>query len=144
MGTPNDEYGLQRFVDAQEPVYDEAVGLLRRGLMCTPYMDFIFPRIVGSHGPPDNRFAIASLDEARALLAFPILGNRYRESVEALSWLADISPVVVFAEPDVVKLHASLTLFAEATGEPVVRTMLTIWFYDRADEATMDALERQL
>ena len=44
----DDEYDLQRFVDAQEPVYEDAIGILRRGMMCTPYMEFMFPRLASS------------------------------------------------------------------------------------------------
>jgi uncharacterized protein (DUF1810 family) len=48
MGTTamNDEYNLQRFIEAQNPVYDDALTMLRRGLMCTAYIDFIFPRLL--------------------------------------------------------------------------------------------------
>jgi uncharacterized protein (DUF1810 family) len=82
------------------------------------------------------------LDEARAYLAFPTLGNRYRETVAALSWLAEQDVESVFAPTDVRKLHASLTLFAEATNEPVLRSTLDIWFNNLADEETLAALQR--
>jgi uncharacterized protein (DUF1810 family) len=137
-----DEFSLQRFVDAQDPVYDDALAILRGGLMCTPYLDFIFPRLSSpdrDDGP--GRFGIASLDEARGYLAFPLLGNRYRECVGALSWLADRSAVEVFGETDARKLHASLTLFAEATNEQLLRIMLSIWFDDLVDEDTMMRLD---
>ncbi len=44
---------------------------------------------------------------------------------------------MVFGEDDAKKLHASLTLFGEATAEPLLRSMLTVWFDNRADEDTM-------
>lgn len=134
----NEDFDLQRFVLVQEPIYDAAIDILRGGAMCTPYMDFIFPRY-GSPDRPrlDEPFAIGSLDEARAYLAFPLLGNRYRECVEALSWLADRSAAEVFGDVDAGRLQASLTLFAEASGEQLLRIMLTIWFGERVDEITM-------
>lgn len=134
----NDDYGLQRFLDAQEAVYQSALETLRGGSMCTAQMDVVFPRFIGCHaGAEPGQFAIASLDEARAYLEFPVLGNRYRECLDALSWLADRSPGDVFAPDDTWKLHASLTLFAAATNEPLMRTMLAIWFDNLADEETI-------
>lgn len=134
----NDELRLQRFLDGQAPIYDDAIAMLRDGVMCTPYMDRVFPRFVGCDGAEaGNRFAIASLDEARAYLAFPVLGNRYRECLSALAWLADLDARDVFGDPDTRKLHASLTLFAAATNEPLMRTMLAIWFDNLVDEATI-------
>lgn len=136
-----DDFHLQRFIKAQDPVYDVALTMLRGGTMCTPYMDFIFPRLSGAPVTKSSTFAINSLDEARAYLAFPILGNRYRECVEALSWLANESAVDVFGEPDAKKLQSSLTLFAEASNEVLLRTMLAIWYDDLVDEETMVLLQ---
>jgi uncharacterized protein (DUF1810 family) len=134
----NDDFNLQRFVTAQDPVYDLALAILRGGAMCTPYMDFIFPRFGGADGDQARaQFAIGSLDEARAYLAFPMLGNRYRECVKALSWLADESAVDVFGEADARKLQSSLTLFSEASNEQLLRIMLSIWFDSLVDEEAM-------
>jgi uncharacterized protein (DUF1810 family) len=132
-----DEYNLQRFIAAQGDVYEDALGILRRGMMCTPYMDFIFPRLTTEGSGDVNPYSISSLDEARAYLAFPVLGNRYRESVEAISWLADKPVNEVFSDPDTLKLHASLTLFAEATNELILRTVLDLWFDNMVHEETI-------
>lgn len=122
-----DTYDLERFLLAQEAVYDGAIKMLPGGQMFAPYFDFIFPRIAGVYEDGRSaRFALSGLDEASALLAFPILGNRYRESVAALDWLGENSASDVFGDADAKRLHASLTLFAEATSEPLVRDMLTI------------------
>ncbi|MFA6114542.1 MAG: DUF1810 family protein [Sphingomonas sp.] len=132
----SDDYDLQRFLAAQEGVYDDALALLRGGAMCSDKMDFIFPRLLD--GDP---YGIGSLDEARAYLAFPVLGGRYRECVEALSWFSDETPAMVFGDQDAKKLHSSLTLFGEATAEPLLRAMLTVWFDNRADEDTMTRID---
>lgn len=136
-----DAYDLQRFLIAQQLVYEDAVSILRSGMMCTPYMDFIFPRLAATYEA--SKFGLSSLDEARALLAFPILGDRYRECVRVLDWSFDRSAAAVFGPVDAQRLQASLTLFAEATNEPIMRTMLTIWFDNLADETTMDVLRRE-
>ena len=84
----SDEYNLQRFVRAQDPVYQDAIGILRRGMMCTPYMEFIFPKLASQRsGATPEPYAIASLDEANAYLSSPILGGRYRECVGTLQRL---------------------------------------------------------
>ncbi|PTQ11873.1 crotonobetainyl-CoA--carnitine CoA-transferase [Sphingomonas oleivorans] len=132
----NDEYNLQRFLTAQAETYDDALDILRRGVMCTPYMDFIFPRF-SSEADGETQYSISSLDEATAYLDFPILGNRYRESVETLFRLVDSSAREVFGEADARKLHASLTLFSEATNEVLLRSVLAIWFDNMVDEETM-------
>jgi uncharacterized protein (DUF1810 family) len=135
----HDDYALGRFVARQNPVYQEALGILRQGAMCTAFVDFIFPRLADDE-PVTNSFALSSLDEARAYLAFPVLGDRYRECVDALFWLSDASALEVFGRDDARKLQASLTLFSEATNEPLMRTMLAIWYDNRVDEPTITRL----
>lgn len=132
----NDEYELDRFVAAQAETYDDALDILRRGAMCTPYMDFIFPRLAQADADR-NEYAISSLDEAAAYLALPLLGNRYRECVETLFRLVDSSAEAVFGAVDAQKLQASLTLFAEATNEVLLRSVLMTWYDSRVDEATI-------
>jgi uncharacterized protein (DUF1810 family) len=137
-----DEYDLQRFVRAQEPVYDDAIGILRQGMMCTPYMEFIFPRLVsGQSDAAPGPYAITSLDEANAYLSDPLLGGRYRECVGILQRLFDVSAPAVFGDADAKKLHASLTLFSEASGDEfLLETMFDVWFDGLLDEDTMNEL----
>ncbi|WP_449470154.1 DUF1810 family protein [Sphingobium chungangianum] len=137
-----DEYQLERFVVAQGPIYERAISQLRQRNLDPAWMAYIFPRFVNCyHDPSTEVFAIASLDEARAYLAHHLLGSRIRESVMALSWLHDLDPEEVLSEQDRQYLHSSLTLFGEATAEPLMRQMLAIWFGCRADETTMVQLD---
>jgi uncharacterized protein (DUF1810 family) len=137
-----DEYDLQRFVDAQSGIYDDALAMLRGGEMCTQWMSILFPRFVGCYHDDGSRsFAIGSLDEARAFLAHPLLGNRLRECLEALQWLYGRPPEDLLKEQDLKNLHSSLTLFAEASAESHLRSMLSIWFGCRAEELTMSQLD---
>jgi len=137
-----DQYHLQRFVEAQQGVYDEAVRAIRNRVLDPAWMAFVFPRFVNCyHDSATSAFAIASLDEARAYLAHPLLGGRLRESLAALEWMWDLDVDAVLSERDRKNLHSSLTLFAEATDEPLMRRMLAIWFGCRADEVTMVQLD---
>ena len=137
-----EEYDLQRFVEAQRGVYDDAVRAIRNRVLDPSWMAFVFPRFVNCyHDRATSAFAIASLDEARAYLAHPVLGGRLRESLGALEWMWDLDVDAVLSERDKKNLHSSLTLFAEATNEPLMRRMLSIWFGCRADEITMAQLD---
>lgn len=137
-----DEYQLQRFIDAQAPIYGGAIDQLRKRVLDPMWMAFVFPRFINCyHDPSTEVFAIGSLDEARAYLAQPVLGSRMRESLGALAWLHDLDPDDVLSEQDRQYLHSSLTLFGEATNEPLMREMLAIWFGCRADETTMIQLD---
>ncbi len=73
-------YDLERFLDAQEPVYDRVLDEIRGGRKVSHWMWFIFPQLAGlGSSVMAQRYAIASLDEARAYLADPVLGARLRE-----------------------------------------------------------------
>jgi uncharacterized protein (DUF1810 family) len=137
-----EEYDLHRFVQAQQGVYERAVDAIRNRVLDPGWMAFVFPRFVNCyHDDATSAFAIASLDEARAYLAHPLLGGRLRESLGALEWLWNLDVDAVLSERDKRNLHSSLTLFAEATDEPLMRRMLAIWFGCRADETTMVQLD---
>ncbi|MBJ7498736.1 MAG: DUF1810 family protein [Sphingopyxis sp.] len=136
-----DEYNLERFIAAQADAYDDAIDILRRGAMCTPYMDFIFPRL-GADAGDGSIYALSSLDEARAYLDFPLLGNRYRECVETLFRLVRTTAREMFGDVDAAKLHASLTLFAEASNEVLLRSVLITWFDNMVDENTIVRINR--
>ncbi len=141
MTTDHDNL-LKRFVDAQALVYDDAIDALRARTLDARWMAFIFPRFVNCyHDPTTEMFAIGSLDEARAFLAHPLLGPRMRQSLAALEWLYDLDPEEILSRSGRQELHSSLTLFAEATNEPLMRNMLAHWFGCRADETTIAQLD---
>lgn len=138
----NDEYNLARFVRAQEPVYEKAVRSLRRGTMDVAYIDFIFPRLASDNGWSESRlFTIRSLDEASAYLSFPVLGGRYRECIRILQRLFYLSASAIFGDVGAKQLHASLTLFSEASNEFLLETMFDVWFEGLIDEATANQLK---
>ncbi|MER7283438.1 DUF1810 domain-containing protein [Dactylosporangium sp. NPDC000244] len=110
-----DPYQLSRFVDAQEHVYDHTIGELKDGNKRSHWMWFIFPQIQGlGRSSMAQRYAIASLDEARAYLQHPILGPRLFECADALLGDGEHTAVDIFGEIDAMKLRSSMTLFAHA------------------------------
>lgn len=87
-----DLYDLERFVQAQEPVFAQVVSELRSGRKATHWMWFILPQVAGlGFSAMAQRYAISSLDEAQAYLAHPVLGTRLRQCVSILLELKDRS-----------------------------------------------------
>jgi uncharacterized protein (DUF1810 family) len=133
----SDPHDLERFVEAQAGTYETALGELVRGRKTSHWMWFIFPQLRGlGSSAMAQRYAIASLEEARAYLAHPLLGPRLRACVEALQDLPQADAVRVFGGIDAVKLRSSLTLFIRAGGGPLFDAALQRWFGGHADDAT--------
>lgn len=106
-------------------------------------MWFIFPQLAGlGHSIRAERYAIGSLDEARAYLDHPLLGDRLRTCVQALQDLASTSAEALVGEVDALKLRSSLTLFALAGGGQLFDAALDRWFDGGRDEATLELLRR--
>ena len=136
------QLSLERFVEAQAPVYATALGEIRRGAKRSHWMWFVFPQLAGLGRSETARFfGIRALDEARAYLAHPVLGPRYAECVAALQDLVSSDPVSVFGEVDAMKLRSSLTLFEAAGGGALVGAALDRWFAGLRDKATLAMLE---
>ena len=139
----NDPYALDRFVAAQNGLYDTALGEIRRGAKRTHWIWFIFPQIAGlGSSPLAQRYAIGSLDEARAYLDHTVLGPRYRQCVAALQDLGGTTADTIFGSIDAMKLRSSLTLFEQASSEPLFAAALDRWFDGRRDNRTLAILGR--
>jgi uncharacterized protein (DUF1810 family) len=140
-----DPFDLGRFVEAQDAsrTHDRAVAELRAGRKESHWMWFVFPQIAGlGQSAMARRFAIGSLDEARAYLAHPVLGPRLRTCVSVLCGLPGTDPVAIFGSIDAVKLRSSLTLFARAApDDESFRAALARFFGGVLDPATLGLLE---
>lgn len=127
---------LERFVEAQAPVYDSALAELRRGDKQGHWMWFVLPQLAGlGHSPTAQRFGLAGPDEARAYLAHAVLGPRLRECVQALLDLPVADAEAVLGHTDALKLRSCLTLFAAVSGEPLFGEALAA-YYDGPDPRT--------
>ena len=132
---------LERFVAAQDQggAYETALAELRAGRKTSHWIWFIFPQIAGlGRSPMAQRYAIASLDEARAYSEHPVLGPRLAECAQALAGLGGHDPVAVLGGIDAVKLRSSMTLFARAApDEPVFARVLEQYFGGDPDPETL-------
>ncbi|HEY0622286.1 DUF1810 domain-containing protein [Sphingomonas sp.] len=138
-----DDLSLERFVEAQEPIYATALAEMRRGAKRSHWMWFIFPQLAGLGRSETARFfGIRSLNEAQAYLGHPVLGPRYLECVGALQDLDISDPVAVFGAVDAMKFRSSLTLFETARPTPLLAAALDRWFGGERDTATLSRLER--
>lgn len=140
MSNTSDPHHLERFVSAQDAgdTFRHALAELRAGRKTSHWMWFVFPQIAGlGYSSMARRYAIASLDEARAYAAHEILGTRLRACVSALNALAGSDAVAIFGSVDAMKLHSSLTLFVRAVPEePAFAEALLRYFGGAADPAT--------
>jgi uncharacterized protein (DUF1810 family) len=137
-----DPYNLQRFVDAQNPVFAQVTSELREGQKQSHWMWFIFPQIEGlGSSPLARKYAISSLEEAKAYLDHPILGPRLRECVQLASAVDGRTVGQIFGTPDDLKFRSSLTLFSRADPQgPLFQQALQKYFGGEADAATLSRL----
>jgi uncharacterized protein (DUF1810 family) len=140
----NDPHNLDRFVAAQERVFDRVVGELGSGRKQSHWMWFVFPQIRGlGRSPMAQMYAIASLDEAKAYLQHPILGARLRECVRLVNGVEGRNSTEILGSPDDMKFHSSMTLFALADPEePLFADALRKYCGGDYDRATMERLGR--
>jgi uncharacterized protein (DUF1810 family) len=141
----HDPFHLQRFLDAQAPVYAQALEELRAGEKRTHWCWFVLPQIQGlGRSEMAARYAVSSLDEARAYLAHPVLGPRLRETIDAINAHTGTPAERILGHVDALKFHSCVTLFAQAAepDSPFHRA-LAAFFAGAPDRLTLDELARQ-
>jgi uncharacterized protein (DUF1810 family) len=136
------DYNLERFVTAQDGVYNTVRSELRGGRKRSHWMWFIFPQMEGlGSSEMARKYAIRSSDEAAAYLAHPVLGARLRECAELVLAIEDTAIGDIFDSPDDLKFHSCMTLFADvAPDEAVFQANLDKYFDGMPDPGTMARL----
>ncbi|EJE53173.1 hypothetical protein PMI14_02072 [Acidovorax sp. CF316] len=137
---------LDRFLAAQEPVYERRVlAELTAGKKRSHWMWFVFPQYKGlGHSEMAARYAIQSRAEATSYLAHPVLGSRLRECCQLLLGLSTSAATEVLGSPDDLKLRSSMTLFsavAQAGADPVFDAVLAKYFAGEKDARTLELLD---
>jgi uncharacterized protein (DUF1810 family) len=140
----DDPFNLQRFVEAQADVFGRVEAELRAGRKQSHWMWFIFPQLAGlGFSTMAHVYAIASLDEARAYLAHPVLGSRLRSCTQAVCAVEGRSLRGIFGTPDDMKFRSCMTLFAQAAPEDeMFGAALTKFCGGAPDPATLDLLAK--
>lgn len=139
-----DPHDLNRFVQAQESVYQRALAEIRRGRKQSHWMWFIFPQIDGlGYSSTAKFYAIKSLAEARACLEHPVLGPRLRECAAAALSVEGRTAYEVFGSPDDMKLRSCATLFAQVSpAGSLFHQLLDRYFQGEPDSATLGILRK--
>ena len=133
---------LDRFVTAQDPVFDRVLEELAAGQKRTHWMWFVFPQLAGLGRSDVARFyAIADLDEARRYLAHPLLGTRLVRGTELVNTVEGRTAHEIFGSPDDLKFRSSMTLFMQPAGAPAVfAAALDKYFAGEPDQPTLALL----
>ena len=137
----DDPFDLARFTTAQAATYAAALRELRAGAKRTHWMWFVFPQLRGLGQSSTAQFyGLASLDEARAYLAHPILGPRLTACTEAVSASDAPSLRALFGSPDDLKFHSSMTLFDAVAPAAGFDAALARWCGGERDRRTLERL----
>ena len=140
---PADPFDLQRFLTAQDPVWDEVCAELRAGRKRSHWMWFIFPQLATlGRSAMARHYGLSGLDEAKAYLAHPLLGERLRACCHLLMQVQGATAVGIFGETDAMKLRSCLTLFmAAGPQEPLWGECLQRYFGGAEDPLTIAQLQ---
>jgi uncharacterized protein (DUF1810 family) len=143
MMNNTDTYNLNRFISAQEGVFEDVLTELRNARKRTHWMWFIFPQIDGlGQSPTSKYYSIKSKAEARQYLQHPVLGARLLKCAELLLSIEGKSAAEIFGFPDDQKLKSAMTLFACVTdSQAVFDQVLKKYFDGKRDEKTTYLLE---
>jgi uncharacterized protein (DUF1810 family) len=139
----DDPYDLDRFLQAQEPIYEQVLRELRAGRKASHWMWFIFPQIAGlGYSPMAQRYAIANRDEAAAYAGHFVLSERLRECTGLVNAVESRTLREIFGSPDDLKFRSCMTLFSWCAGDPqIFRDALDKYFDGKEDELTVARLE---
>ena len=140
-----DRFNLRRFLSAQDPVIEDALGELRAGQKASHWMWFVFPQIQGlGFSSMAKRYALSSWEEARAYHEHPVLGARLRECTRLVLDVEGRRIEQIFGYPDDLKFRSCMTLFAEvAPEEPTYREALQKYFAGEPDPRTHATLSQR-
>lgn len=135
-------HDLDRFINAQSGGYDGALAELRRGQKTGHWIWYVFPQLAGlGHSEMSRYYGIASLDEAKAYVAHPVLGSRLRECAAAVLSVGGRSATEIMGSTDAMKLRSSMTLFHRAApDEPLFREVLERYYDGVVDSRTDELL----
>lgn len=136
-------HDLDRFVEAQEPVYSRVIAELAAGRKQSHWMWFVFPQVAGlGFSAMAQRYAIGSRAEAEAYLAHPVLGPRLIECTRLVLGVADKTIHAILGSPDDLKFRSSMTLFDAVSDIRIFADAIDKYYAGERDPATLAALER--
>jgi uncharacterized protein (DUF1810 family) len=138
-----DPHYLNRFLEAQQSTYAQALAEINGGRKQSHWMWYIFPQFEGlGFSPTSRKYAIKSLAEAEAYLRHAVLGPRLIASAEAVLRVEGRSAWDIFGSPDDLKLRSCATLFASVSPPgSVFDQVLMKYFGGQPDPRTVDLVQ---
>jgi uncharacterized protein (DUF1810 family) len=139
----NDPFDLSRFLVAQDETYREVIDELKRGKKTGHWIWFIFPQVAGlGESETSDYYSIASVDEADAYLAHPVLGRRLIECANLVINIDGKTAEQIFGAVDAMKFCSSMTLFGQMDGgDTVFQSALDRYFGGVPDSNTLGILD---
>ncbi|WP_296561074.1 DUF1810 domain-containing protein [uncultured Acetobacterium sp.] len=135
---------VERFVKAQEEIYQQALTEIKNGRKRSHWMWYIFPQLKGLGRSETARYyGIENRSEAKAYMAHPLLGSRLLEISGELLKLESHDATAVFGRPDDLKLKSSMTLFYLVDGNLTLKAVLDKFFSGQLDEVTATQLDKR-
>lgn len=130
------------FLQAQEPVWAQVCAELQAGHKTSHWMWFIFPQHVAlGRSSMARRFGLASLAEAQAYAAHPVLGPRLLQASGLVLAVQGRSAQAIFGTPDDLKLRSCMTLFQAAVPQqPEFGAVLARYYGGQPDMQTLALL----
>ena len=147
------DFDLERFVEAQNLVYDMALREIKEGQKRGHWIWFIFPQIKGlGHSYNSEYYGISGTKEAKAYLEHPLLGARLREISQAMLDCVNPSADDILGFPDVLKVRSGMTLFDMVSPNDIFKQVLdkyyegklcdkTIWRLGTREEKSKNAIK---
>lgn len=137
-------YALDRFLEAQEPVYAEVLQELRDGQKRGHWIWFIFPQLVGlGHSSTSRFFGIGSLYEAVAYWKHPTLGTRLNECTTLVNETRGRTLIDIFGPVDARKFRSSMTLFSKVAPDDPFAVAIEKYCAGQRDQLSLDVLASQ-
>ena len=132
-------YNLNRFIEAQNRDYDTALAEIRAGKKVSHWMWYIFPQLKGlGRSSTSEYYGLSGIKEAQAYLSDPILKARLIEITDAVIAHKDKSAEEIFGGIDAKKLRSCMTLFSIAAPDILVfNAVLEQFFHGVPDRNTL-------
>lgn len=136
-------YNLNRFLEAQQTKFNDALSEIKNGKKRSHWMWFIFPQIAGLGFTDFNiYYAIQNTEEATQYLNHPILGKRLIEITKAVSEINGKTALEIFGKPDERKLKSCMTLFNILNNpNPIFQQVLDKYYKGLEDENTLQLIK---
>lgn len=133
--------GLQRFIEAQNDSYDQALKEIRNGRKLTHWIWYIFPQMKGlGFSYNSEYYGIASLQEAKDYLENELLRKRLFEITESLLMHKGKDIESIMGDIDALKLKSSMTLFDAVQPDDIFGEVLDEFYGGERCRRTLEKI----